>query len=1039
MGNQFNLNEKQKEAVEFNGGDLLIIAGAGTGKTQVITKRILHIINEGWAKPSEILALTFMEKAAQEMQERVDMEADYGYEEPFIATFHSFCDTILKEEGYNIGLDEKYVLMTTAQEYIFLRKYIHDLPLKTLRPRGNPRDFLNSFLKHVARLQDEDISPKEYIQYVSKLPRTTEEEEQEYLKFKELAESYKKYSELKIENSKINFGDLITLTLSLFRERKNVLEKYRRKFKYILVDEFQDTNYNQNMLINILVGGNGNSRESKQRPLLTVVGDDDQSIYKFRGAAISNILQFKQTYPDAKKIVLTENYRSRQEILDSAYALIKHNDPDRLEVTEGIDKKLVARGAFEKDENPVNLITATCEEDEAEKVANEIMRLTGYGELVEETSKNGEVFDATGQSSLLRNETLPEGKYKFSDIAILVRANSHADAFTQMFRYKGIPYKLGGTRGLYFRKEIKTLISFIHTLVNPTDDIAMYQLLSLPMWKLNAREFLEINKLAREKRQSVFEQLEQLWNIHLGETEKIDTKKIDDGNVLLKKLSPDAIAGVGELLEVLNSGIIKMKECNSIFNILYDFVMNSGFLRSILGNEETVETQFITQNISKYLDLVKQYEKNNPDSNMYEYVEFLDYSIESGDSPLVDSSDMEELNAVNIITVHGSKGLEFPVVFMVSLVAQRFPAQGRNDSIPIPDALIKEFLDKDVSESESNIREERRLFYVGATRAKERLYLTAANFYGDAKRKKKPSIFLQEILSRKVDEDFDLAEKKPVSNSLSRINLISDDSYEMVIARDKKINFAKKFSYSRYNTYEQCPRKYLYEYVIGIPQRQYSATAFGTTIHNTLKDFYEMVFRFQHGLEGIFSAPTVEDLLRLYEKNWVSNGYESQKQEEDRKKEGKDILQRYYNEIYSPDERPFKLEEGLDIHIGNTTFVGKIDRIDSLGSDEKEVLIIDYKTGSEKKSSDIKKDLQLPLYAFLVEQKLGLKVVGAKYIFVEVCKVVNVDISEKRREEAKEKVLESIDLIREGKFDPIANIWNCRHCDYNSICKYAEL
>ncbi len=1039
MGEQFNLNEKQKEAVEFNGGDLLIIAGAGTGKTQVITKRILHIMNEGWAKPSEILALTFMDKAAQEMQDRIDVEIDYGYDEPFISTFHSFCDTILKEDGYNIGIDGNYALMSRAQEYIFLRKYVHDLPLKTLRPRGNPRDFLNGFLDHVSRLQDEDISPEEYIQYVSKLPRSTEEEEQEYLKFKELAESYKKYSDLKIENSKMNFGDLITQTLKLFRERENILEKYRKRFKYILVDEFQDTNYNQNMLINTLVIGNENGKESMVRPFLTVVGDDDQSIYKFRGAAISNIFQFKETYPDAKKIVLTENYRSRQEILDSAYTLIKYNDPYRLEVTEGIDKKLIAKSAFEKDENPVKLIFTKEEVDEAEEVANEIMRLTGYGDLIKETSKNGEIFDISGQSSLLRLDTTVDGKYKFSDIAVLVRANSHADAFTQMFRYKGIPYKLGGTRGLYFRSEIKALISFIRVLVDYTNDAAMYKLLSLPMWKLNPREFLEINRLAMEKRQSVFEQLEQLWNIHLGETDKIDTKSIEDGNIILKKLSPDAVAGIGTLLDFLNSGIIKIKEDKGFFNILYDFVMKSGFIQDIMKDGESAESQFSVQNISKYLDLVKQYEKDNPESNIYEYAEFLDYSIESGDSPLVDSSDMDDLNAVNIMTVHGAKGLEFPVVFMVNLVAQRFPAQGRKDSIPIPDDLIKEVFDKNLSESELNLQEERRLFYVGATRAKERLYLTASNFYGDAKRRKKPSVFLREISNRKVDEDFNAVGARPGDNGLSRISSIPEESYEAVIAKDKSINFAKTFSYSQYNTYTQCPRKYEYAYVFRIPQKEYAATAFGTTIHNTLRDFYRIVIGLQQGLEGIFSVPTIDDLLRLYEKNWVSSGYESRKQEEIRKEEGRDMLKRYYNEIYSSDEKPFKLEEGLNIHMGNTIFTGKIDRIDLVGNGTKDVLIIDYKTGSEKKDSDIKKDLQLPLYAFLVEQKLGLRVVGAKYIFVEVCKPVNVDISEKKREEAKEKILEGVDLIRKGEFDPIANIWNCRHCDYNSICEYAEL
>jgi DNA helicase-2/ATP-dependent DNA helicase PcrA len=210
---QFNLNEKQKEAVQYNDGDLLIIAGAGTGKTQVITKRILHIIEKEWAKPSEILALTFTEKAAQEMEDRVMDQMEYGYEQPFISTFHSFCDSILREDGYNIGVDGGFSLMSKAQSYIFLRKYLYELPLKTLLPKGSPQDFLNSFISHVSRLQDEDVTPDDYIEYASKLPQNSDEEKQEYAKWKELAECYKKYSELKLNESKLDFGDLITLTV----------------------------------------------------------------------------------------------------------------------------------------------------------------------------------------------------------------------------------------------------------------------------------------------------------------------------------------------------------------------------------------------------------------------------------------------------------------------------------------------------------------------------------------------------------------------------------------------------------------------------------------------------------------------------------------------------------------------------------------------------------------------------------------------------------------------------------------------------------
>jgi len=1049
---QIRLNENQKKAVEYNDGDLLIIAGAGTGKTAVLTQRIINIMKDGRAKPHEILALTFTEKAAQEMQDRVDLEMEYGYEEPVISTFHSFCDKILREEGYNIGLDGSYSLMSTTQAYIFLRRHFYDLPLKTLRPRGNPTKFINDIIKHLSRLQDEDVSPRDYLEYASTLPKGTKEEKEEYERVNELAQTYKKYSDLKIENSKVDFGDLILLTLKLFRERKNILAKYRKRFKYILVDEFQDTNYTQNVLVNTLVLGEGvekkeekrEGRERKetkgklaQRPLLTVVGDDDQAIYKFRGAAISNILQFKETYPDAKEIVLIENYRSRQEILDASYALIKNNNPNRLEVTEKINKKLIAKGAFEEDDKVVNLLVAENEIKEAEKVAEEILRLTGYEELLIEGS-SVQSFDEKGQSFFLNEE----GQYKFSDIAIFVRANAHADSFIQALRNRGVLYKLGGSRGLYFREEIRNIIAFLRILIDYSDEISMYRLMSMPIWRLTPREYLEINKRARLNKRTLFEELESLWGIKLGEgdvkeqDEKINNIKNEE---LTKILPPKAIAGIGNLLERIDIAIRKVKDNRPVLEILYDFVTESDYIKSFM-EEESNENLFAVKNINKFFELVKTYEKDNPESNIYEYVDFLNYSIEIGESPLVDQVDMDELNAVNIMTVHGSKGLEFPVVFLVNLVAERFPSRNRADAIPIPEELIKETMPYEISDSELNIQEERRLFYVGATRAKEKLFLSAAYFYGDGKRKKKPSIFLNEILERDVEEEFSNTEIDNLMGNESKMTIVENDDFETIIGDPKKLGLAKRFSYSQLKIYETCPRQYEYAYVLRVPQKPSPALSFGTTVHNTLKDFYSLLRQSKGGLEGITDVPTKEELLELYEKHWVSTGYESSKQEEERRKEGVEIIKNYYDNLFSKDESPMRLEESFDIHVGSTVFVGKIDRIDFVrkNGDITEVKIVDYKTGKEKEAKDVKDDLQLPLYALFAEQKLGLKVVKAEYIYVETGKRLEVDISSERRELAKEKLVEIIDLVKEGKFAPTPGFL-CRYCDYNSICKYAEL
>jgi DNA helicase-2/ATP-dependent DNA helicase PcrA len=1037
--NQIRLNEKQKQAVEHKKGPLLIIAGAGTGKTMVITQRVIHIMRSKWAKPSEILALTFTEKAAEEMVERIDIEMEYGYEEPWISTFHAFCDRVLKENGHYIGLDTNFSLMTQAQSYIFMHRHLFDFPLDIFRPQGNPTQFISDLIRHFSRLQDEDCSPRDYLNFVDGLPKKTEKEKQRYVELNELAQTYEMYSKFKIEESKLDFGDLITLTLKLLRERPTVLRKYQDQFKYILVDEFQDTNYTQNILVNTLVLGKDYKNQRDLARNLTVVGDDDQAIYKFRGAAISNILQFKEKYPDAEEIVLTQNYRSRQEILDSAYRLIKHNDPHRLEVTERINKKLVESRVFDKsDEDAVNLVVAGNDNAEAEWVAEEILRLSGYKD-VEVNSEGSLSFDESGQSSLIGEEdSNSENEFNFSDFAILTRSNAQSDIFVQTLRYYGIPYKLGGQRGLYTREEIQNLISFLKILVDYTDGIAMYDLLSMDIWGISSREFVELNRLAREDNISLFEKLEELWEVKLGEDEwEIEQLGVEEKNIVKKILSPVSISSISDFLLILDNGLKMMQKSKSIGEILYHFVTGSGYIQYLLDNESS-ENLFKVSNIAKFFDLIKEFEKNNSQTNIYEFLDYLDYSIRVGDSPTVDQTDFNDFDGVNILTVHSAKGLEFPVVFMCNLVSDRFPTRNMSDRIPIPDELIKESISEDLDSRQEHIQEERRLFYVGSTRAQEKLYLTAAHYYGDAKRRKKPSIFLYEILDQDVDKAFSKPDiggaQESAQERLSRYKG-EDDILE---AGMQDIDTTKRVSYSQLNTYEDCPKKYKYAYVLRVPSKAHASLSFGTTIHNTLKDFYTLHKESKEGLEGIVEEPNEEKLLELYATHWVSRGYDSKDHEKKRKRSGEKMLREYYRNLYREDQKPYRMEESFSVHVNDSVFVGKIDRIDIVDdSKEKlEVEIIDYKTGKVKNEANIKKDLQLPLYALFAEEKLGLKVVGAKYIFVEHSEVVEVDVSREKKEEAREKVVEIIEEIRKQNFAPTPG-YLCRYCDYNTVCEDA--
>src|SRR3989338_2033044 len=376
------LNAEQEKAVTHADGPLLIVAGAGTGKTTVITRRIAYLIEQG-VKPEEILALAFGEKAAGEMEERVDMLLPHGFVNVQISTFHAFGEQILSEYGIEIGLPDFKVLNDVGQ-WLLIRNNLDKFNLDYYRPLGNPTKFIKAVLSHFSRLKDELISPEEYLDYVEKLKLNSEgaetqitspdlapspggeSEPENPARLQEIAGAYHTYNKILLDNSALDFGDLINYTLRLFKKRPKVLDHLRDRYKYILVDEFQDTNLAQYELVKLLAAPSNN---------ITVVGDDDQSIFKFRGASISNILHFQRDYKDAKFINLARNYRSRQNILDAAYEFIKLNDPDRLEVKLGISKKLAAvpRASSGKEKKgTIEQIAARDYMEEAELVVEKI-------------------------------------------------------------------------------------------------------------------------------------------------------------------------------------------------------------------------------------------------------------------------------------------------------------------------------------------------------------------------------------------------------------------------------------------------------------------------------------------------------------------------------------------------------------------------------------------------------------------------------------------------------------------------------------------
>ncbi len=965
------LNPQQLKAIEHKSGPLLIIAGAGTGKTTVITERIKYLIEKDFAKSSEILALTFTEKAAREMEERVDIALPYGYTQMWISTFHSFGDRILRREGLQIGLDPKYKLLSSAENIQLLRHNLFEFDLTYFRPLGNPHKFIAGLCQHFSRLQDEDILPKDYLVWAKK------NKDPKYL---ELANAYEKYEELKTRDGLMDYGDLIVKLLQLFRERPNVLTEYKKQFKYILVDEFQDTNIAQYELIKLLA-------EPKSNPNLTVVGDDSQSVYKFRGAAVSNILNLKRDYQNVTTLVLTENYRSTQNILDASYKLIKNNDPDTLEIKLGVDKKL--KSNIPGDEQ-ISFLHCSRVENEAEKVAQEIEKL------------------------------IASGKYGYRDFAILVRANNHAEPFMRALDQIGIPYQFLGPGKLFKQPEILDLVSYLRVLYNFEDSLSFYRLLSADFMNINGRDLAVLGNFARKNNLSLFEVCEPPTLEALASQGKISNEsKIE----------------IDKLIKLINKHFDLMKR-ESAGQLVYYFLEEFKLLEKLLNPKDS-ESQKKATTISKFFDKLKTYETDHENASVFNVVDWIDISSEIGESPLSADSDWNSVDAVNILTVHGSKGLEFPVVFLVNLVSLRFPSTERREQIPIPDEIVKEVLPS----GDSHMQEERRLFYVGMTRAKKLLYFTAADYYGEGKRDKKLSPFILESLGDSYQSEKQNANKSQNSNFVNSKTEKSRHDLENNLKISKAwpaplVNF---LSYSQIETFLVCPLHYKLRYILKIPTPPSAAMTMGIAMHETMKNIYEAAS------EG--KKITTDLANELLVKNWSRMGFKSKKHELEMQSQAKNYLTNYLTNDFNPKKIPVLLEKDFVIPISDDLKIrGKIDRVDLLPDGRVE--IIDYKTGSPPDPKYAQREIdklmhQLSFYALAattlrenIFPKKPEEISLSLYFFENGQKYTTTRTRE-QLEELKKEILKIRDEIQKSDFKCSGN-YLCQFCEFGMFCNSKE-
>ncbi|MCH8049362.1 UvrD-helicase domain-containing protein [Patescibacteria group bacterium] len=970
-----NLNNEQLKAVTYGQKPLMIIAGAGTGKTTAITQRIAWLIEQGKAKPDEILALTFTEKAATEMEERVDRLLPIGYLDLWVSTFHSFCERVLKEHALEIGIPHEFKLMNEVDTLLLLRRNFDRFDLDYYRPRGNPTRFLKALLQHFSRAKDEMISPRQYLEFAENLQSNADTAEgvasenegerlAEIVRIKEVANAFHVYQQILLENNALDFADLVSYSIELFQKRPNILKKYQKQFKYILVDEFQDTNSAQYELIKLLAQPKNN---------ITMVGDDDQSIYKFRGASLTNILRFHQDFPEAESIVLNKNYRSTSEILDHAYKVIQNNNPHRLEIKEKIDKKLMAQTV---QKGTVEYIHCTNLEEEVRTVLEKICNRK------------------------------KEDNAAWSDFCILVRANDSAEPFTSAMDRAGIPYRFLAMSGLYTKPIIVDALAWMRTISQPHDSPAFYRILSHPVLGVGEQDIAQMTLYCRRKGKSIFAAV----------------KAAD----IIQSLSPDGYERLRGILADLSDLQQKAKRL-PVSELFVEIMKVSGLVGNIriLGEFDQQEQFSLLQ---QFYQRLKKFESANDDKTLHHFLLEFEYERDAGEIGSLTSDPEAGPDVIKVMTIHAAKGLEFRYVFLVNLIEQRFPTQRRAEAIPFPEGLT----DSPSLDAEQHIAEERRLFYVGLTRAKECLFLLSADDYGGA-RKRRPSRFLLEL------------DLEPIAGEGGRIFY---EQQEKKQTPDQKIEYKlpPSVSFTQIAAFTTCPLQYKFAHILKVPVFGRHSLSFGKTMHNTLHRFMGLVMQQQQTPQAsLFDDPTTEQELRLpkkeeflkiYEDCWIDEWYPNEALREEYWEKGKESLLAYYDSIETAVPIVHCLEKSFTLKLGEVTIKGRIDRIDNI---EDGVEIIDYKTGRAKSELSWQDKRQLILYQLAAEQCFDppLKVKKLTYQYLEDNSLLSFEASKKEKEKLRSEILSTVASITSSDFKATPG-FHCRYCDFKDICEFSQ-
>jgi DNA helicase II / ATP-dependent DNA helicase PcrA len=978
-------DERQHQAIGHVHGPMLVIAGAGTGKTTVLTQRVASLIREGHARPDEIVALTYTDNSAAEMMARVREELKGTATDGLQAcTFHAWCNGLLRRRGADFRvLDDKDL-------WVFLRRRIRDLRLKHFVRAANVGQFLDSLLDFMRRCQDELVGPAEYARYVERLERgevplprvarskkQTELEDVEILeRCQEISRVFATVEDMLREKNLGTFGHMITRAYQLLKDDAALLEEERRRTRFLLVDEFQDANFAQVEILSLLAGPEAN---------VFAVGDPDQAIYQFRGASSEAFTLFMKNFRAAPVVVLGKNRRSLEPILGCAFGIVNEN-PVVFAQTFG--------RTFGQKGTPI-----AYQRKPLESLRDEEARAGGKGgsaplvEIVTWMHKEVEAADLARRIQKTRKDRDKDKdrRCRWSDFAVLYRQHNHRDELVHEFDERGIPYSIEGLDVLD-TPEVRDAVACLTAAVSPNDAASLFRVAALPQFSINPTELRVAMKAVRRQ-------------------------DLDLRTVLGR------LAGGPALLESVD----KVHHAVEADGIRADDAVN------VVMRHFGLERSALTVAFLKFVE-AWQRKAIAETGSASEFLEYLDYFVQARGTIALPRE--ENADAVQLLTAHAAKGLEFQHVAIIRGSSTSFPIAYREPLIAFPVELRR----SDTSSLEDgrgnddktrHEEEERRLFYVAMTRAKDSLAIYAKQ--GTGQKDPKPTKFLRELMVHPAYKELWFTRSAAaVQDTLfaeeeQRIALQQSNVAAWLLIPPSE-SFFTGLSASAIEIYEECPLRFKLEREWNLPRDVPASLHYGAAMHRILHTFYDAQ-RYEREI-------SVEELLEQFRSDLAAAGIADRYQYELYLRQGMEQLRQFIECARSvPPSEVVETECRFELQVGPAKVTGRVDRIDRTGPET--VAIVDYKTGKPKSQEDADKSLQLSLYAIAARETWGKRADRLIFHNLENNMPVFTTRNDAELEIAKLRVEKASDGIAQGKFQPHVG-HHCSYCPYRNLCPATE-